>query len=117
TLLWSSIADGLRIRRPGRWFGFSGLFLSFATLKNTFYNPVQTDVTAFALGLLMLHAFLADSRSGLLAVMVLGSFTWPTVPYMAALLYVFPRQPAMAPPGPPTMARATRLAALASGGA
>lgn len=90
--VWGLIADRLQISTAGKWFGFCSLFLSYAILKANFYNPVLTDTTAFALGLLMFYFFVADRPGGLIAVMILGGFTWPTLPPMAALLYVFPRR-------------------------
>ena len=90
--IWGSIANRLRISNRGKWLGFCFLFLNYAILKNNFYHAVLTDTSAFTLGLLMFYFFLADNRVGLLAVILAGGFTWPTVPYMAALLYVFPRQ-------------------------
>src|SRR5712692_839709 len=89
--IWGSIANRLRISNRGKWLGFCFLFLNYAILKNNFYHAVLTDTSAFTLGLLMFYFFLADNRVGLLAVILAGGFTWPTVPYMAALLYVFPR--------------------------
>lgn len=89
--VWGLIADELQLHNQGKWLGFCFLFLSFAQLKQNFYSPVGTDTSAFALGLLMCYCFLKDRPLGLLAVIIAGGFTWPTVPYMAALLYVLPR--------------------------
>lgn len=87
---WGLIANELAIQDRGKWLGFCFLFLSYAVLKNNFYHSVLTDTTAFTLGLLMFYFFLANKPIGLWATIVLGSFTWPSLPYMATLLFVFP---------------------------
>lgn len=90
--LWGLIADELSISGRGKWFGFCFIFLSHAILKNNFYSPVQTDMSAFTLGLLMFYFFLIESVAGLLAVILFGGFVWPTLPHMAALLCALPRR-------------------------
>jgi len=99
---WGGIADRLRMRNEGKWLGFCFLFVNYAILKNNVYHAVLTDTSAFTLGLLMVYFFLADRPIGLLTVIIAGAFTWPTLPYMAALLYVFPcpRGPAASSPRP-----------------
>jgi hypothetical protein len=92
TFLWGAIADRLSISTRGKWFGFCLLFLNYAILKSNFYQPVLTDTSAFALGFLTLYFYLSDRPVGLLVVIILGAFTWQTVPYMAALLYIFPKR-------------------------
>lgn len=89
--LWGRIADNLHISDRGKWFGFCFLFVNYAILKGNFYAPVATDISGFVLGLLMFYFFLTRKPLGLLAVMVIGGFTWPTVPVMAGLLLVLPR--------------------------
>ena len=93
TYLWGRIADKLQIRNQGKWLGFCFLFLNYAILKNNFYHSVLTDTSAFALGIIMFYCFITGNRIGLIAIMLAGGFTWPTVLPMAALLYVFPYQP------------------------
>jgi hypothetical protein len=95
--VWGLIADKLQLSNRGKWLGFCFLFLNYAILKNNFYHSVLTDTSAFTLGLLMFYFFLTDKPIGLLAVIVAGAFTWPTAPYMAALLYVCPYQREAAP--------------------
>jgi hypothetical protein len=90
--VWGRIADRLGITTPGKWLGFAFLFLNYATLKLNFYTPASTDTTAFFLGILLFYAYVADRALGILAIMVVSYFTWPTLPLFAALLYVFPRQ-------------------------
>jgi hypothetical protein len=94
--MWGRIADTLRIDRRGKWVGFSLLFLSYAVLKTNFYQPVLTDTSAFVLGIAACYCYFAGRPAGLLAVMAAGAFTWPTMPLIAGLLYVFPHQPGVA---------------------
>jgi hypothetical protein len=89
--IWGLIADNLALSDRGRWFGFCFLFVNYATLKLNFYTPVATDTSAFFLGLLMFYFFLARKALGLFAIMIIGSFTWPTLPFTAWLLLVLPR--------------------------
>ena len=91
--LWIKIADRLRIGLAGRWLGFAGLFINFAILKQAFYYPVLTDVPAFTLGLLMLYVFLTGRLFALLAVTLVGAFTWPVTIYAGLPLMLFSRQP------------------------
>lgn len=91
--VWGLIAGELKVSDRGRWLGFLLLFVNFAILKNNFYHPTLTDTTAFALGILAFYFFLTGRPVGLLCVLAAGAFTWPTLAYMVALLYVFPREP------------------------
>ena len=88
--VWGLVADRMNLRPAAKWFGFCSLFLSFAVLKNNFYHSVLTDTTAFALGVLTFYFFLADRPAGMLLVILLGGFSWPTVAVMSGLLFVFP---------------------------
>jgi hypothetical protein len=120
TYVWGRIADELKIQSRGKWFGFCFLFLNYAILKNNFYHSVLTDTTAFALGILMFYFFLIDSKAGMIAVILVGAFTWPSFPYMAALLFVFPfkaEPPRLSSLNKTSFFRANVvLAALVSGG-
>lgn len=91
--LWIKIADRLGIGLAGRWLGFAGLFVNFAVLKQAFYYPVLTDVSAFTLGLLMLYAFLAGRVFALFLVTLVGAFTWPVAIYAGLGLMLFRKQP------------------------
>jgi len=97
--VWGLIADHLEFSERRKWFGFCFLFVNYATLKLNFYTPVATDTTAFLLGLLMFYFFLAGKPMGLFAVMIVGSFTWPTLPFTAWLLLVLPRPSEPLPEG------------------
>lgn len=89
--VWRLVADEMGIRDRGKWFGFLFLFVNFAEWKCTFFMSVWTDTTAFALGLLLLYFYLKDNAYGMALVLFLSGFTWPTAPFVGALLFVFPR--------------------------
>jgi hypothetical protein len=92
-LLWIKVADHLRIGLAGRWLGFAGLFVNFAILKQAFYYPVLTDVSAFTLGLLMLYLFLTGRVFLLFLITLVGAFTWPVVIYAGLPMMLFRKQP------------------------
>jgi hypothetical protein len=89
--LWKLISDEMALSLRGRWLGFTGLFVSFAMLKMGFYYALLTDITAFTLGMGMLYFYLKDRPWGLLAVTLIGAFTWPSMIYGGAILILFPR--------------------------
>lgn len=112
---WGLIADYLNLSDKGKWFGFCALFVNYAIAKSNFYQPVLTDTTAFTLGMLMFYFFLTRKSLGLLAVMIIGCFTWPTIPFMAGLLLVFPRPDREVSPTPfPVFAGPARLTLFVS---
>jgi hypothetical protein len=94
---WGLIAKELKISNRATWFGFCFLFLNYAILKNNVYHAVLTDTSGFTLGILMFYFFLTNKPIGLWATIFLGGFTWPSIPYMGALLFVFPYR--KEPPG------------------
>lgn len=101
TLLgWSGIAREVKLTERGTWLGFCLLLLNFANLRMPFYYPVMTDTFALAIGTLFLYAFLRSSARAMLALLVLGPFTWPSFLPAGALLYALPRDP-LAPDRPP----------------
>src|ERR1041385_6773377 len=103
--LWGRIADRLTQTDLGKWFGFCALFINYAIAKSNAYQPVLLDTSAFFLGLLMFHFFLNRNSWGLLAVIIVSGFTWPTLPVMATMLLVLPRP--NREPAPPPLAPAT----------
>lgn len=88
--VWGLTSDRLSLTNKSKWIGFFFLFLNYAILKNNFYHSVLTDTSAFTLGLLTFYFFLTDKPLGLLAVILVGGFVWPTVPVFGAILLVFP---------------------------
>ena len=90
--LWKPIADRLALSIRGRWLGFIGLFVNYATLKWAFYYPVATDVSAFVLGMFMLLFFLKGQTLQLFIVTLVGAFTWPVIIYGGIILILFPNK-------------------------
>ena len=89
--VWGLIADNLALSDKGKWFGFCCLFINYAIAKSNYYQPVLTDTSAFVLGLVMFYFFLANQPLGILATMLVGAFTWPTIPMTGAIFLAFPR--------------------------
>lgn len=90
--LFSRTADELRLSTRSKWLGFIGLFINFAVLKHRFYDPMLTDTSAFAVGMLLLYFYLKGNLLGLYIATALGAFVWPTIFVQGALLLAFPRQ-------------------------
>ncbi len=90
-MFWVRIADILAIGTRGKWLGFSAMFLNYAVLKNTSFNPVLTDMPAYAVSAGMVWAYLTQRRVGLFVLTAIGAFVWPTLIYIGALLILFPR--------------------------
>jgi hypothetical protein len=92
--IWGLVSDLLKLGYRGKWFGFMGLFVNYAVLKMGNYFPVLTDISAFAIGMLMIYFYLSGKEFWLAFVTLLGSFTWPTALYMGILLLLFPKRAA-----------------------
>jgi hypothetical protein len=89
--LWVAVARSWEIARWAAWIGFIGLFVNFQSLKMSLYYPTLTDTAAFALGMVLLVAFV-QRRVWLTAlVAVLGALTSPPLFAAALLLLVIPR--------------------------
>ena len=82
--LWQGIARTLALSVAGRWLGFLVLFGNFACVRAAFYNPVQTDYWALALGALLLYGYVRSAASPLLLGAAAGAFTWPALPWLGA---------------------------------
>lgn len=57
--------------------GFACVFLNYATLKLSPYNPVLTDTTVYVFGILLACAYATSSQWGLWLVSVFGIFCFP----------------------------------------
>jgi hypothetical protein len=91
--LWCRTTDQLRLHHRSKILGLLALFGNFAVLKWAIYYPVLTDVSGWVLGLAQLLFYLRQQRWLLLLVTVVGSFVWPTLMPVGALLLLFPREP------------------------
>jgi hypothetical protein len=126
---WSAIARVLSMSVWQLHFGAVALLINFCFLKYNSFYPIITDVTAFALSMGMIWAYLVRAPAGVAAGAALGAFTWPTLLLMGCLLLVLPRWRNDADPGrlasaintsgprhrwPQLMAAATGLAVMAA---
>jgi len=107
--LWLRIVSHLGLRPPAAIFGFCGIFVSFAGATMPYYYPVLTDTAALFLGLLVAWLYLKRSFWGLLAILLVSGFVWPSLMYFMAPLVVWPADPRRRM-RPPSSAWATRLA-------
>jgi hypothetical protein len=92
-VIWERIGREARLGNRGLWLGFILLFINLANLRLPFYYAPLTDTTAFALGALLVYFYLRGNRFGVLAVLVLGAFTWRSFIWLGSALFVFPRRP------------------------
>jgi hypothetical protein len=90
--IWERIGREARLGDRGLWLGFILLFINLANLRLPFYYAPLTDTTAFTLGALLVYFHLRGYRWGVLAVLVLGAFTWRSFIWLGSALLVFPRR-------------------------
>jgi hypothetical protein len=90
-VIWAHLGAVMKWRRAAVWAGFIALFGSFANLRHALYYPALTDPSAFALGLAMTWAYLAQRPLVLWLVAAIATFTWPALPPIAIALLLFPR--------------------------
>ncbi len=92
-VIWERIGTVVRLGDRGLWLGFILLFVNLANLRLPFHYAPLTDTTAFALGALLVYFYLRGNRPGVLAVLVLGAFTWRSFIWLGSALFVLPRRP------------------------
>jgi hypothetical protein len=110
--LWAHLATAvMRWRAPAAWVGFAALFGSFANAKHALYYAALTDTTAFAVGLVVVWAYLARRPVAIWIAAAAAAWTWPALEWLALLALVFPRPPEPVPP--PRRALAARWLAVA----
>ena len=97
--LWCGIARQLKISNGGKWLGFCGLILNFAVLKNASFNPVLTDITAFAAATLLMYFYLRRQHLALYVTLAASAFVWPTLLIVGSALAMFPRKKEFAEQG------------------
>ncbi|HMG15961.1 MAG TPA: hypothetical protein VK590_10975 [Saprospiraceae bacterium] len=71
--------------------GLAALFWCFPILKIPGYNPIITDVGAFAMGMMVVYHFFSNHRIVNICLILLGSFVYPTF-LLFGLLVIFPRE-------------------------
>jgi hypothetical protein len=90
---WCAVARELRLSPGGKWLGFVALFGSFLALKHGFYISPNTDVTGYALGMVLTCAYLRRNTFLLAAAIVAGAFSWPLCVHVGVIMLLFPRAP------------------------
>lgn len=122
-LLLGTLAALLACCRPlgvglsGQWVLCLGYFVNFPHLKDYHFRPVLTDPWAAFIAALLVLAYLRRWPVLIAAGGIAGAFVWPTLPHLAALLFLFPArrgQPALATE--PDAAPGRPLAVLAAMG-
>jgi hypothetical protein len=83
-----SLTKKMRLRSSMTYLGFILLFVNFAILKETWYNPFSTDFTALILGIGQVNYFVRHERQKLFLVSIVGGFVWPTL-LLTGLLLIF----------------------------
>jgi hypothetical protein len=86
---WKRVSDALHLSLAGRWIGFSGIFVNYASSKQAFYYPVLTDVTALFIAMLLLLFYVEKKPVSLFVTAIIGAFSWPVVSVYGALLLLF----------------------------
>ncbi|MGN7614307.1 hypothetical protein ACQZV8_19735 [Magnetococcales bacterium HHB-1] len=87
---WSRIASCFHLSRLMRWLGFVLMFGSYALLEMPFFNPVSSDATIFALGMMILYAYIRNRLLLLGFMILLAGFVWPFLAITANFLLLFP---------------------------
>ncbi len=91
-LAWFGIARTTRMGPIGTWFGFTALFLNFAVLRFTWIDPVLADTCAFALGLLLVLAYLRRWQWAVFLIGFVAGFVWQLVFVAAIAMLILPRR-------------------------
>jgi hypothetical protein len=68
------------------------LFFNFSIIKFSTFYPVLTDTTSFALGILLLYAYLRNRTIVVILLGLISAFTHPLLQYFSILLFLFPRE-------------------------
>lgn len=86
---WMRIARTLRLTREVALIGTACLFVNWIVLKEYWFFVVQTDVTAFALGVVAALCVIERRPFLLSLVALIASFAWETVMPFTLLLILF----------------------------
>lgn len=86
------LSKKLRLSKNLEALGFILLFFNFPVLKDFWYNPFTTDLTALALGIGQINYFVRYEKSKLLLLTLLGAFVWPTLFLVGLILTLLPNK-------------------------
>jgi hypothetical protein len=90
TLAWLRLSRRLALDGPIAAIGWGCLFLNWIVLKQYQYFAVQTDTTAFALGVCAALCAIERRPYALTTIALIASFAWKTVMPLTLLLVLFP---------------------------
>ncbi len=88
---WKRMVSVHHLSLAGCWLGFSGIFINYECSKQSFYNPVLTDVTALFVAMLLLLFYVEKRPLALFFTTIIGAFSWPVVSVSGACLLFFMR--------------------------
>lgn len=111
-IIWANLGAVMKWRACATWLGFIALFGGFANARHALYDPVLIDSTAFALGMVMVWAYLSRRPFVTWIVALLGAVSWPALPIVAIAMLVLPRP--MTPVSPVADAWRPRLGWIAA---
>jgi hypothetical protein len=89
---WFGIARTIRLRPAGAAFGFVALFFNFAVLRYAWIYPVLADTSAFALGLLLVLAYLRRQQWAVFLIGFVAGFVWQLAFVAAVIMLIIPRR-------------------------
>ncbi len=89
-LAYSFLTSKLQFEERDKWLGFFFLFGNFAFLKHDFYNPVNTDLTAYCLMIIQLVFFFYKFHIGVVFTALLGAFVWQPITIYGYFMLLFP---------------------------
>ena len=91
SMFWAHLGAVMKWRRAATWVGFIALFGCFANARHALYYPALTDPAAFALGVVLVWAYLTDRPVAVWICAACGLVTWPALPPVAIAMLVLPR--------------------------
>ncbi|GAB2633227.1 hypothetical protein [Belliella aquatica] len=92
TFWYFSLTKKLRLTKNMEALGFILIFFNFPVLKDFWYNPFTTDMTALAFGIGQINYFVRYEKSKLLLLSLLGAFVWPTTFLIGIILLILPNK-------------------------
>lgn len=85
---WGAIARVLGLSRESFYLGAMAMFVNFCVLKFNGFYPTLTDLSALAIAMVMVVAYLKRKTWAILLASALGAFAWPVLLYIGVLLVV-----------------------------
>lgn len=109
---YGSLLHRLSFDVPLRCAAYVSLFVGFLFWHHIPYVTATTDVWGLLLSIWMFESYLAGRTWALYVVLLVGAFTWPTIPAGCVLLLLFPYRGPSQPSRTPVSARLAQGAAV-----